>query len=73
MKQPLKPETIVHRLRLMAESGGSITRDRRDVIIEAADTIELQLAQINVLAENCRQFAHEVNGLRKEVSVHEEH
>lgn len=73
MKQPLKPETLVHRLRLMAESGGVITRDRRNVIIEAADMIETQIDQINILSQNCREFAHNLNQLEKEVSMHEEH
>lgn len=52
MKQPLKPETIVHRLRLMAESGGVITRDRRNVIIEAADMINELYERIQILSEN---------------------
>ena len=51
MKQPLKPETIVHRLRLMAESGGVITRDRRNVIIEAADMIEDLEERIAIMME----------------------
>lgn len=52
MKQPLKPETIVHRLRLMAESGGVITRDRRNVIIEAADMINELYERIQILSED---------------------
>ena len=51
MKQPLKPETIVHRLRLMAESGGVITRDRRYVIIEAADLIEELNERVEIMME----------------------
>lgn len=50
MKQPLKPETIVHRLRLMAESGGVITRDRRNVIIEAADMINELCERVQILS-----------------------
>lgn len=52
MKQPLKPETIVHRLRLMAESGGVITRDRRNVIIEAADMINELYERIQIFSED---------------------
>lgn len=52
LKQPLKPETIVHRLRLMAESGGVITRDRRNVIIEAADMINELYERIQILSED---------------------
>jgi len=50
LKQPLKPETIVHRLRLMAESGGVITRDRRNVIIEAADMINELCERVQILS-----------------------
>lgn len=34
--QPTKTETLAHRLTLMAESGGMITRDRRKTIMESA-------------------------------------
>ena len=52
LKQPLKPDTIVHRLRLMAESGGVITRDRRNVIIEAADMINELYERIQIFSED---------------------
>ena len=61
MKQPLKPDQIVHRLRLMAESGGMITRDRRNVIIEAADMIELMDERIAIMSE-CKPEAGDLNG-----------
>ena len=51
MKKPLKPAEIIHRLRLMAESGGNITRDRRDVIIEATDKIEEMEERIAIMSE----------------------
>ena len=34
--EPTKTEVLIHRLRLMAESGGMITKDRRRTIMEAA-------------------------------------
>ena len=34
--EPTKTETLVHRLRLMGEAGGMITKDRRRTIMEAA-------------------------------------
>ena len=52
MKQPLKTDQIVRRLRLMAEAGGLITRDRRDVIIQAADKIEELVERIAIMTEH---------------------
>ena len=34
--QPTKTEVLAHRLTLMAEAGGMITRDRRKTIMESA-------------------------------------
>lgn len=33
-------ETMVHRLRLFADAGGMLSRDRRDLVIQAADRLE---------------------------------
>jgi len=52
LKQPLKTDQIVRRLRLMAEAGGLITRDRRDVIIQAADKIEELVERIAIMTEH---------------------
>ena len=38
--QPTPTQTLVHRLRLMADSGGMLTRDRIRTVIEAADRLE---------------------------------
>lgn len=38
--QPTPVATLVHKLRLMADSGGMLTRDRVRVIIESADRLE---------------------------------
>lgn len=40
-------DKLVHRLRLMADAGGVITRDRLRIIIEAADRIEELDAQLH--------------------------
>lgn len=37
---PVSTNTLVYRLRLMADAGGMITRDRKKTIIEAADRLE---------------------------------
>ena len=51
MKQPLSTDKLIHRLRLMAESGGMITRDRRNVIIEAADMLEELDERVAIMTE----------------------
>ena len=40
MGQRTPTETLTHRLRLMADSGGVLTRDRKRTVIEAADRLE---------------------------------
>jgi len=37
---PTQTETLIHRLRLMADAGGVLTRDRVKTIIESADRLE---------------------------------
>lgn len=37
---PTPTQTLVHRLRLMADAGGVLTRDRVKTVIEAADRME---------------------------------
>lgn len=39
-KPPTPTSTLIHRLRLMAESGGMITRDRKQTILDSADRLE---------------------------------
>ena len=48
---PTPTKTLVHRLRLMADSGGILTRDRIRTIIEAADRLEEQDEKITELAD----------------------
>lgn len=38
--QPTPVRILIHRLRLMADSGGMLTRDRIRTIIESADRLE---------------------------------
>lgn len=40
MGQRTPTETLIHRLRLMVDSGGMLSRDRRKTILEAADRLE---------------------------------
>ena len=37
---PIPVDKLIHRLRLMADAGGMLTRDRIRTIIEAADRLE---------------------------------
>ena len=55
--QPTKTDTLVHRLRLMAESGGMITKDRRRTIMEAAG----RLSELNEAVQILQQHGGEDN------------
>ena len=48
---PMPTETMVHRLRLFADAGGNLTRDRRDLIIQAADRLEELDERIAIVTE----------------------
>ena len=48
---PIPTETMVHRLRLFADAGGNLTRDRRDLIIRAADRLEELDERIAIMTE----------------------
>ena len=37
---PTPTQTLIHRLRLMADAGGMLSRDRIRTVIEAADRLE---------------------------------
>lgn len=45
--QPTPTDTLVHRLRLMADSGGMLTRDRTRTVIEAADRLDELQTELN--------------------------
>ena len=48
---PMPTETMVHRLRLFADAGGNLTRDRRDLIIHAADRLEELEERVAIMTE----------------------
>lgn len=50
--EPTKTETLIHRLRLMAEAGGMITRDRRRTIMEAAGRLSELDEAMKILTEH---------------------
>ena len=49
--QPTKTDVLVHRLMLMAESGGMITKDRRRTIIEASGRLQELDEAVRILAD----------------------
>ena len=49
--EPTKTETLVHRLRLMADSGGMISKDRRRTIMEAAGRLSELDEAVKILRE----------------------
>lgn len=48
---PTPTHVLVHRLRLMADAGGVLTRDRIKTIIEAADRLEDLDERIAIMSE----------------------
>lgn len=48
---PMPTETMVHRLRLFADAGGMLTRDRRDLIIQTADRLEELDERVAIMTE----------------------
>ena len=44
-------DTLIHKLRLMADAGGVLTRDRLRVVIEAADRLEEMDERIAIMSE----------------------
>lgn len=51
MGNPTPSSTLVHKLRLMADAGGMLTRDRIRVLMESADRIEDLDERIAIMAE----------------------
>ena len=49
--QPTKTDVLAHRLTLMAESGGLITKDRKRTIIEAAGRLRELDEAIRILTD----------------------
>lgn len=48
---PIPTDTMVHRLRLFADAGGNLTRDRRELIIQAADRLEDLDERVAIMTE----------------------
>jgi len=48
---PTPTQTLIHRLRLMADAGGMLSRDRTRTVIEAADRLEELNEQIILLSD----------------------
>lgn len=49
--QPTKTDVLAHRLTLMAESGGLITKDRKRTIIEAAGRLRELDEAVRILTD----------------------
>lgn len=49
--QPTSTDKLIHKLRLMADVGGMLTRDRIRVIIESADRLEELDERIAIMSE----------------------
>ena len=49
--QPTSTDKLIHKLHLMADVGGVLTRDRIRVIIEAADRLEELDERIAIMSE----------------------
>jgi hypothetical protein len=58
--QPTKTETLIHRLNLMAEAGGMITKDRRRTIMEAAGRLSELDEAMRILTEQKPQEGSDV-------------
>lgn len=56
--QPTPTSKLIHKLRLMADAGGMLTRDRIRVIIESADRMEDLDERIAIMTE-CEEKNHE--------------
>ena len=50
--QPTKTFVLIHRLNLMADAGGMITKDRRRTIMEAAGRLSELAEAIRILQEH---------------------
>lgn len=48
---PTPTHTIVHRLRIMADAGGMLTRDRIATVIDAADRLEFLDERVAIQTE----------------------
>lgn len=56
---PTPTNTLIHKLRLMADAGGMLTRDRIRVIIESADRMEDLDERVAIMSECKEDQSHE--------------
>lgn len=49
--QPIPVDKLIYRLRLMADAGGVLTRDRIRTVIEAADRLEELDERVAIMSE----------------------
>ena len=59
VKQQTPTDKLIHKLRLMAEAGGMLTRDRIRVINESADRLEIFDERIAIMTETQEGGEHE--------------
>lgn len=52
--QPTPTNKLIHKLRLMADAGGVLTRDRIRVLIETADRLEELDERVAIMSE-CKE------------------
>ena len=68
---PMPTNKMVYRLRLFADAGGNLTRDRRELIIQAADRLEDLEERVAIMteqenAENANKIDFPIYGGHKE-------
>ena len=61
MGQRTPTEKLIHRLRLMADAGGMLSRDRRRTVIEAADRLD-ELNDIVLAERDMKAFPDDGSG-----------
>jgi len=60
--QPTPTAKLIHKLRLMADAGGMLTRDRIRALIESADRLEDLDERIAIMTETKEgDNTHEIN------------
>ena len=60
--QPTPTSKLIHKLRLMADAGGMLTRDRIRAVIESADRLEELDERIAIMTETKEgENTHEIN------------
>ena len=58
---PTSTDKLVYRLRLMADAGGMITRDRKKTIMEAADRLDDLDERVAIMMEGNNLYGGEAD------------